>query len=411
MLFMLSPITAQPEASDPPLMIALSREDHSIEFNDLYQYVGGEWLPVTTGGFKSSFSLSPSGNTVAYLSVPDFLSNAVAQGEPLDYLLAFVWNLALLDLRSGESQEIAGQPDSVLFANGQIEGGIKRSAPVWSPDGQAIAWTEQDAPAHNSARLVVYDLQTGETRTLEDTLPGIWMSSDGMPSILSWGNAGIAVFGNDPTFNSESMFRIYDPATGSRQTIRISEEGYGGFFQLDNPAMEDDLLVVVPAINHPWNPSAVYWVKDGSGEWLTFNPDGRVWLKADTVTGSVYFISNQLEFVSAAHPEDSLRLVRDVNLDQDAPKWQFLSPDGTPLDLLNADSLGGFAFSPSGQSLAYYAVNTRQVMLFQEGITTPLTIPDDMRAVQLLWGPTRVQFGADATAAINPVLCDKSGCG
>lgn len=411
MLFMLSPITAQPEASDPPLMIALSREDHGIEFNDLYQYAGGEWLPVTTGGFKSSFSLSPSGNTIAYLSVPDFLSNAVAQGEPLDYLLAFVWNLALLDLRSGESQEIAGQPDSVIFANGQIEGGIKRSAPVWSPDGMAIAWTEQDAPAHNSARLVVYDLQTGETRTPEDTLPGIWMSSDGMPSILSWGNAGIAVFGNDPDFNSESMFRIYDPATGSRQTIRISEEGYGGFFQLDNPAMEDDLLVVVPAINHPWNPSAVYWVKDGSGEWLAFNPDGRVWLKADTVTGSVYFISNQLEFVSAAHPEDSLRLVRDVNLDQDAPKWQFLSPDGTPLELLNADSLGGFAFSPSGQSLAYYAVNTRQVMLFQQGITTPLTIPDDMRAGQFLWGPTGAQFGADATAAINPVLCDKSGCG
>lgn len=411
MLFMFSPITAQPESSDAPLMIALSREDHGIESNDLYQYAEGEWLAVTTGGFKSSFSLSPSGNTIAYLSVPDFLSDAVAQGEPADYLLAFVWNLVLLDLASGESQELAGQPDSVIFANGQIDGGIKRSAPVWSPDGQAIAWTEQDAPARNTARLVVYDLRTGETRILEDTLPGIWMSSDGMPAILSWGNAGIAVFGNDPDFNGESMFRIYDPGTGSRQTIRISEDGYRGFFHLHNPATEDDLVVVVPAINHPWNPTAVYWVKDGSGEWFAFNPDGIAWLKADMVTGSVYFISNQLEFVSAAHPDDSLRLVRDVNLDQDAPNWQVLSPDGTPLEILNADSLGRFAFSPSGQSLAYYAVNTRQVMLFQDGITTPLTIPDDMRAGQFLWGPTRVQFGADATGAINPMLCDESGCG
>lgn len=353
--------------TEPPLLIHLSVPDAGIVQSDLYRYTDNQWEPVTSGGYKGGFRLSPDGAQIAYQIAPDFLRELVEE-HGAGHLATAAQDIAVLDLTTGEQQIIAGQPSDVEISedNQNFSGGVKRSQPVWSPDGNALAWTEQDYPEQDGvARLVLADLTSGEIRVLDDALPQITMSSDGLPAFLSWGEAGIVVFTNDPD-DGEETFRFYDPAAGTMQIIRDSSEA-------------------------AWLPTSdLLWVNDV----LVVEQDVMNWLLVDPESGTATGLNNQLEFVSAVNPDASLRLLWDIYALPGANQWQLLSPDGNVLESWgDALELAQLVMSPSGQAIAY--LQGSEVHLWQDGAVTTLSLPEGMTANELFWGHMSVQFGAE----------------
>jgi WD40 repeat protein len=355
--------------AEPLLLISLTVPDAGIVHNDLYRYTDNQWEPVTSGGYKGGFSLSPDGSQIVYQIAPDFL-RVLIEEYGAGHLSSTAWDIAILDLTTSEQRVIAGQPSDVEISedNQNFSGGVDRSEPVWSPDGNAIAWTEQDYPEQDGvARLVMVEVATGEIRVLDDALPQMNLSSDGLPNELSWGESGIAVFTNDPN-DLEETIHLYDPATGTTQIIRDTDSG------------------------EAWRPvTEMLWVDD---ELLVINAGGFNWLTVDPISGTANGMGNQLEFVSAAIPDASLRLLRDIYALPGAGEWQLLSPDGTVLESWGEElQLAQFVMSPSGQAIAY--LQNSEVYLWQDGAAITLPLPEGLTANELCWGHMSVRFGAE----------------
>ena len=191
------------------------------------------------------------------------------------------------------------------------------------------------------------------------------MSADGLPASLSWGEAGIVVFTNDPD-DGEEIFRFYDSAAGTMQIIRDSNEA-------------------------AWLPTSdLLWVNDV----LVVEQDVMNWLLVDPESGTATGLNNQLEFVSAVNPDASLRLLWDIYALPGANQWQLLSPDGNVLEAWgDALELAQLVMSPSGQAIAY--LQGSEVHLWQDGAVTTLSLPEGMTANELFWGHMSVQFGAE----------------
>ncbi|MDX2160891.1 MAG: hypothetical protein SF162_06155 [bacterium] len=86
-------------------------------------------------------------------------------------------------------RQIIGQPPNAsLFVAGVPDAAVIRSAPAWSPDGLALAWTEI-AFGTAQASLVILDGRTGEGVQLPTELP-----VDGIPPRVTWGNGGLMVW-------------------------------------------------------------------------------------------------------------------------------------------------------------------------------------------------------------------------
>jgi hypothetical protein len=184
--------SAQPMDDDAPLLMSASTGDSSYFDQELYRSTEGGWEPLTSGGYKGGFALSPLGDRVVYLVAPPAVQEANAQNRSV--LLGAVWDIAVLDLTDGSQRVLTTQP-----GDDQPGLGINRELPVWSPDGRAIAWTEQDYPARDAARLVVYDFAAESLRVLDEALPFMTLSSDGLPAFFAWAGREIAVF---PTIRS-----------------------------------------------------------------------------------------------------------------------------------------------------------------------------------------------------------------
>ena len=373
-------VEAQATVTDPPLLISGYYGDESRQ-RVLFQYVNEAWDQLPVGDFFAA-SLSPDGERLALLTLPPLLRE-IPGG--LDWLWGSAWDITLVDLKDGSRIEIATQPPSAVADDdgSGYSGGIKRSTPLWSPDGQALAWTEQDYPAQQAAaaRLVVYDLDSGLSRVLDDAIPQMGLSADGFPSFFAWGRAGIVVFTNDPSDFVETL-RFYDVEAGLQQVIRVpDDEGQWiplkGPLWLDTPAEPGSAAVVVQVSDHTWN---------------RINP----------LTGEVIWVGSRLEMVSASNPAESLRLMWGIFNDAFQPvepALQLLSLDGAPL--LTWDTLPGtqtstsptqFVFAPSGQAAAYLEAGT--LYRWQNGRVEAIAGPPDLHIATLYWGPARWQMGA-----------------
>lgn len=364
-----TPLSAQRDDS-LPLLVSAVRDDQFIVQQDLYVYQDNAWQAVTSGGYKGGFALSPDARHMAYLVAPDVVRQAVEAGQ--DYLLASVWDIALLDLTTGETRVVAAQPDDVtLSADGRIAHGVDRSLPIWSPDGDALAWTEQDYPAGNNARLVVADLPTGQTRILDAALPQMTMSENGLPSFLAWSKPGIVVFTNDPTDNAETL-RFYDPAHGLTRSVVMPDDG------------ED------------WIPvSGPLWVEDGDREVVVVQAGDVLWYRVDAGSGEVGGFAQRLERVSVSQPDTALHFVWEIFAGAGEPAWQLVGPDeavlmGWPKEERRP---GAAAYVLSGSGEAAY-LQDRQLFRWRDGSAEQLALPNALTPVQIFWSPTRWRAGA-----------------
>ncbi len=348
--------------ADPPLLMSASTGESSYFDQELYRYTDGGWEALTSGGYKGGFALSPLGDRVVYLVAPPAVQAANAQDRVV--LLGAVWDIAVLDLTDGSQRILTTQP-----GDDQPGLGINRELPVWSPDGNAIAWTEQDYPAGDAARLVLYDFTTESLRVLDEALPFMALSSDGLPAFFAWGGPGIAVFTNDPPDYAETI-RLYDPAGGLQRAVRVADETVGAWLPLAGPV----------------------WVTDGDRERLVMQAQGIVWPSVDPVDDSVSDWYNRLIWTGAAEVEPGLQAVWDIFAWTDQTAWQLLDPTGSVLvESQAAPPLTRFAIAPSGQAAALWQDGALTV--WQAGESTVLDVPEGMRPYALLWGTLRWSAG------------------
>lgn len=370
---------SQPVSEDIPLLVSGVTGPRQY---GLYRYVDGELEALPVEDFYDG-SLSPSGEWFAYRKTPPFLKDLL---KTQDHQYTTAWDIALLNLRDGSERSAAVQPETIAETENSYQGGIKRSVPVWSPDSRSLAWTEQDYPAQGGSgrRLLVYDLDIQETRTLEDDLPEMPYSSDGMPNNLSWGVPGIAVlmsYGDSET-GIQMGLRIYDPQEGLQHLVLVpmnEEESYGlngPFWVGETPSEAESDVVVVQAFNDQW-----YQV-DSAGE---ISP-----------------MDNQLKMVTAINPAESLSLIWNVYNSEVERSGYLATADGSPIVLLDEGfgsganiGLPAVALAPSGQAAAYLHEDILSV--WQDGASTDIAVPKDLRVSAVHWGPGRWQFGPDVS--------------
>ncbi|MBL8146542.1 MAG: hypothetical protein JNL34_09170 [Anaerolineae bacterium] len=357
---MLSGAVGAQEPSQPrPLLMSAVRDEQFITGTDLYRLANDTWEAVTTDGYKGGFSLSPTGFIMAYQSVPNALRPVVEGGA--GWLAGAVWDLRLLDLTTGESRLIAAQPAGFAVEDdGQIRNGVTRSTPVWSPDGAALAWTEQDYPATGMARLMVYDLVSGETRTLDAELPQVTMSADGLPRDLTWGHSDLVI-----SETGVETLRFYDPKDGLRQVVPAPDDFGEAWLPLAGPLWVAfagaDAQVIVQA-----------------GPWL--------WRQVDSETGEITLFCGVLEQMSASSPDTSLRLARDTTQPEAAGEWRIVSADGEEIRAFEAGQQPQVVLSPQGERAAF--PEGAEIMIYDGNEFVPAELPSGLSNPRLYWGWT-----------------------
>ena len=207
--------------------------------------------PITQNGTISGPALSPDGTRITYKAAAavglEALSRIESTGFIADYDLP--GDIYLLDTNLGQTILVAGQPaDASLFVEGVADNAIVRSTPVWSPDGQMLAWTELTFGTE-TPRLIVEDLATRVQTVIVDPLPiGIVL---GKAPGLRWGAGGIAVIGD------EGAALIYDPQGTLLSTPQIT------------PA-EDETPQEYAWVDN--NGNSLFGVLYSSARWQAFDP-------------------------------------------------------------------------------------------------------------------------------------------
>ncbi|MEO8609305.1 MAG: hypothetical protein ABI690_15545 [Chloroflexota bacterium] len=376
----MDPSEAQSTIAENPLII-----NGFGETQQFYRYEDGAWELLPLGNYAFA-TVSPTGEYAAKVVLPPFFES-LADGQAL--MDPFFGDIQLLNLADGSEREVAVQPDTIAATGDgyNYTGGIVRSTPVWAPNGREFAWTEQDYPAQRSARLLLYDLDHDETQVLDDALPFMNLSANGLPAFFSWGIGGIVVFTNDPVDIADT-FRLYDPKDGVLQTLRMPEiDDISGFW--------------FPFLG-PW------WLPDEQGKHphtaliVPVLGDGQFYY-VDWETGEVDWITRRIALVSAANSQDSLRFMWSFYHMFTNPLeslFQLQTADGTSVltwdDYLGTDnplSLNNIVLSPSGQAAAY--IQDGNLMLWRDQHSEQLTLPPDFRIMGLQWGTPVWHLGED----------------
>jgi hypothetical protein len=231
--------------------------------------------------------------------------------------------------------------------------------------------------------LLVYDLDSDATRVLDDALPFMNLSSNGLPVTFSWEAGGIIVYTNDAADNAE-VLRRYDAVNGLHQEVRL-------------PPPDTDFF---------WYPFlGPLWLTDATGNLtdtaLIVPAQRDSWLyEVNWVTGEVAAVTPRLEMLSAVQPDGSLRLLWSFyHMYMEPPEalLQILMPDGTAVlswdDFLGAEqplTLKHFVIAPSGQAAAYLQAGA--LYLWQAGSVQEIALPPGVRGIGLQWGAARWQY-------------------
>ncbi len=366
---------AQQAADTSSLIVGGAQGYGNYLDTDLYRLdpATNQLVALTHDGYKSSYALSPDGTKIAYLIAPAVARAESANGNP--DLIGVVWDIEVYEIASGQRTRIAAQPDDAKVTAGQISDGRARSAPVWSPDSSALAWTEQDDPASGSPSLMIYSFADGKTAALDDSLPEMPQSASGFPTNLAWGQPGIAVFTNDPASDGTltGSIRLYDPQNGLLHTYLVN-------------TVLDDNQIAAPPRDGP------FWLQDQSDELLLIELANGRWYGVNLTSGSVDAFEHNIELVSAANPDSSLK-AEGAQGDSAVLAWSLPDFNGADCDQV--------AMDPAGDALACWSDASDSLSIWQDGAQRSLDSAGLTQNISLMWGAIQWRVHRDLLDATD----------
>jgi hypothetical protein len=311
---------------------------------------------------------SPTGRYVTYSTMPKFFSDGLERVGGIGGA-AFANNLSLCNTATGEIFSITDQPaDASFYVEGVPDRWIARSAVAWSPDGQALAWTESDypVPENNTIRLIVFGIgQPGEIIAEAPGIPGPPMPS---PVDVQWGDGGIAI----PVEQYDSEIGGF---TNTFQIYRMD----GTLTSTFDATLKNDYLLT-------W-----LWVDVFGQPQIAIQYEQAGWYMADPVTGVVQPMNGLPVLVNLVNPYTTPSLLL-VDTRHDDTWWildgelPYLGSDNQPFTF-STSALDDVALSPAGDIAI---VSDHIAQIFQNGRFANLSGLDATidRVESVQWGPT-----------------------
>ncbi|MFQ3567739.1 MAG: hypothetical protein SNJ59_12150 [Aggregatilineales bacterium] len=333
---------------------------------------------LTRGGVISAYALSPDGRTIAFKAAAPLGLDVLDQIEATGFIAEFDLpaDIYLLDVATSQIALVAGQPDDAsLLAADRPDRAFVRSAPVWSPDGLQIAWTEFDfsLPVSPPPRLIVYDLAT---RTAHRAI-------DSIPAAITFGSAPALIWGTSAVVVSAGS-----GADGALQFL---------FFSLnaDRPA---ELLAVARVPPPSAEAQEIAWIADEDEGLLGILLTTADWILIDPRTGNVQPVEATPLLYSTAAGDDSLGL-RFGALPQTGMFWETVELGGaTAASAAYVGAPGRVALSPNGREVAFLGYPTyAAAAIWEAGGLLPLPATgegvDRLEVGSLIWGPMAWRLG------------------
>jgi len=330
-------------------------------------------------------SLSPLGNLIALRNLDQIDSEdkengtQCCSGSPTD--------IAILDISSNQVSFLADQPSGARYSLTRADSlsnyYIIRSVPVWSPNGQSLAWTEIVVngersilnPNKEDHRLVVYDLSKRTTKILLDGIPPQRTS---MPATPFWGTSGILLLSEDLNLGTngraslDDTVSIYNTQALLQSTVKIRSL--------------DELV----------------WISNSNGDYvaaLTECPDNvcskTVWMIIDPKSGSMTGLVGVLELRSEM--TNGLSIMPSSTIDT-IPNWEIFRSNRSAMPVGHIGKFGGYglpfaaAISPDGQSAAY--IDEKGTLHIYNGTKTLTPISPGF-VTTLVWGVTEWKIYQD----------------
>jgi hypothetical protein len=176
-IFYHSPVQAAAPVTTAPIIFLIN--------GDLWE-VPAPGQPVqqlTHWGHNFNPVLSPDGQKVAYLSLPDaYVQSGGGSGSPPT-------NVWVYNLTTSASVRVADQPADTADPTKQFHHWINRPTPAWSPDSTQLAWVE----LASGSQLAIYDVASQKNMLTVD-VPGYTGPGEGTNTgeTVAWSSAGIA---------------------------------------------------------------------------------------------------------------------------------------------------------------------------------------------------------------------------
>lgn len=357
---------------------------------DLYRIDGSAVIALTNSGYVTDAVLSPDGRLVAYGDIPQVVRDVYDRGggmsgpQPND--------IHVLDLEAGQVRVLMSQPDPAYYASeSQPDNVFARSAPAWSPDGTALAWTSY-AFDTGLVTLGMYHFFSGELRDLPLDLPELYGIPGPLP--VMWLDSGLVVRAyvvDQSTGLDRLQIRVYSPDDGSLVSLTDVDP------VSDTPPFLD--LFVLAA---------------GRDYYAQYDAEGEAWVLTDILSGERFTTVFAPVLVSRAQPETSVRFTLGGLVPYET---QLAGQPATHFQAAIYDANGGIvvpaydisfpytgmsgvvSVSPDGRAAAYrvYNPDTRVYDSSQVFMTDrdPVAVLDGVFVDGMTWGAQTWWYPAD----------------
>ncbi|NLX11375.1 MAG: SH3 domain-containing protein [Chloroflexi bacterium] len=363
----LSPDALHAQSGAAPLVLFMN--------GGLWTWNEGEAAPTPlVPSNVSSPALSPDGQRIAYLAFSPITLEAIEATGGIGGG-ALPSDIVIVDIQTGRSAAIATQPeDASFFTEGREDSALMRSAPVWSPDGQQVAWTELHYPslARDTNRLMVYDLAQGTQREVITNLP----DQGGVPGPIpvAWGRSAFVLHSYE-----------FNPADSTFSLSLLFYDTEGRL--LSQAAFPDQTGPVL---------SETFWIDQNGQEFLALYYHDGTFELLNPLTGQTQPLNGQPELYSSLAPDRlALTFSRDPAQSYFASfTWYAVYPDGaTQIVASEQGYVNNVAISPAGNAVAYLAEDY-QLIVWRDGTPAAYSFPEVEWWNGLLWAPAAWRVGS-----------------